>query len=147
MWLLSLLCACDLSHCSPPGSSVRGVFPGTNTGVGCHFLLQGIFPTQESNPRLCVSWTGRQLLYHCTTWKPLVYYNKSTVRRRNRTHVPWCLRSIPYSPQQKEFPIPSIIWTVKGEVTASAFRSHRVDCDFEDLGEQKAVAQKGKKKQ
>ena len=24
--------------------------PGKNTGVGCHFLLQGTFPTQESNP-------------------------------------------------------------------------------------------------
>ena len=23
--------------------------PGKNTGVSCHFLLQGIFPTQESN--------------------------------------------------------------------------------------------------
>ena len=22
-------------------------FPGKNTGVGCHFLLQGIFPTQD----------------------------------------------------------------------------------------------------
>ena len=30
-----LLCPCD--------------FPGKNTGVGCHFLLQGIFPTQELN--------------------------------------------------------------------------------------------------
>ena len=27
-------------------------FPGKNTGVGCHFLLQGIFPTQGSNLRL-----------------------------------------------------------------------------------------------
>ena len=27
-------------------------FPGKNTGVGCHFLLQGIFPTQGSNPDL-----------------------------------------------------------------------------------------------
>ena len=26
--------------------------PGKNTGVGCHFLLQGIFPTQGSNPSL-----------------------------------------------------------------------------------------------
>ena len=25
---------------------------GKNTGVGCHFLLQGIFPTQGSNPSL-----------------------------------------------------------------------------------------------
>ena len=27
-------------------------FPGKNTAVGCHFLLQGIFPTQGSNPSL-----------------------------------------------------------------------------------------------
>ena len=27
-------------------------FLGKNTRVGCHFLLQGIFPTQRSNPRL-----------------------------------------------------------------------------------------------
>ena len=27
-------------------------FPGTNTRVGCHFLLQRIFPTQGSNPCL-----------------------------------------------------------------------------------------------
>ena len=25
-------------------------FPGKNTGVGCYFLLQGIFPTQGLNP-------------------------------------------------------------------------------------------------
>ena len=36
-------------------------FPGESTGVGCHFLLQGIFPTQGSNLGLphC-----RQTLYH-----------------------------------------------------------------------------------
>ena len=27
-------------------------FPGKNTGVGCHFLLQGIFPIQRSNSSL-----------------------------------------------------------------------------------------------
>ena len=27
-------------------------FPNRNNGVGCHFLLQGIFPTQGSNPGL-----------------------------------------------------------------------------------------------
>ena len=26
--------------------------PGRNTGVGCHLLLQGIFPTQESNQKV-----------------------------------------------------------------------------------------------
>jgi len=38
--------------------------PGKNTGVRCHALLQGIFPTQGSNPRLYVSCTGRRALYH-----------------------------------------------------------------------------------
>ena len=39
-------------NCSLPGSSVLGNFPGKSTGVGCHFLLHGIFPTQGSNPGL-----------------------------------------------------------------------------------------------
>ena len=30
--------------CSPPGSSIHEDSPGKNTGVGCHALLQGIFP-------------------------------------------------------------------------------------------------------
>ena len=41
---------CDPVDCSPPGSSVPGV--SQNTGAGCHFLLQGIFPTQGSIPEL-----------------------------------------------------------------------------------------------
>ena len=47
--------------CSLPGSSVHGDSPGKNTGVGCHALLQGIFPTQGSNPGLL---DCRQILYH-----------------------------------------------------------------------------------
>ena len=49
--------------------SVR--FSDKNTGVGCHFLLQGVFPTQESN----VSWLsciGRCILYHWATWEACV---------------------------------------------------------------------------
>ena len=43
---------CHPMDCRPPGSSVSGDSPGKNTGVGCHSLLQGIFPTQGSNPGL-----------------------------------------------------------------------------------------------
>ena len=62
------MCACCVlsrsvvsNSCSPPGSSVHGDSPAKNTGVGCHALLQGIFPTQGSNPGLphC-----RQIPYH-----------------------------------------------------------------------------------
>ena len=35
-----------------PGSSVHGDSSGKNAGVGCHALLQGIFPTQGLNPGL-----------------------------------------------------------------------------------------------
>ena len=47
--------------CSPPGSPIHGDSPGKNTRVGCHALLQGIFPTPGSNPGLphC-----RWILYH-----------------------------------------------------------------------------------
>ena len=53
---------CDPMDCSSPGSSLCSWnFPGKNTGVVSHSLLQGIFLTQGSNPGLphC-----RQVLYH-----------------------------------------------------------------------------------
>ena len=74
--LVTQLCLtlCDPTDCSPPGSSVHGDSPGKNTGVGCHALLQGIFPTQGLNPGLphC-----RQILYHLShPWSPLWGLNK-----------------------------------------------------------------------
>ena len=36
----------------PTRASVHGDSPGKNTAVGYHLLLQGIFPTQGSNPYL-----------------------------------------------------------------------------------------------
>ena len=48
---------CDPMDCSPPGSSVHKDSPGKNTGMGCYALLQGVFPTQGSNPHC------RQILY------------------------------------------------------------------------------------
>ena len=48
----SCLTLCDTVDCSPPGSSVHRDCPGKNTEVGCHAFLQGIFPTQGSNPGL-----------------------------------------------------------------------------------------------
>ena len=44
-------------------------FPGNSTRVDCHFLLQGIFPTQESNMGLPYY---RQMLYHLSHQGSLV---------------------------------------------------------------------------
>ena len=55
--LLSLSCVglfCGPMHCSPPGSSVHGIFPGKHTGGGCHFF-QG------------PSWLRVQTLISCLT--------------------------------------------------------------------------------
>ena len=51
----------DPMDCSWPSSSVHGASPDKNTGMSCHTLLQGIFPTQRSNPGLLHC---RQILYH-----------------------------------------------------------------------------------
>ena len=48
----------------PPHSSVHGDSSGKSTGVGCHALLQGTFPTQGLNPRLLclLHWQAGSLL-------------------------------------------------------------------------------------
>ena len=50
-YVLSRVLLCD-PMVTPPGSSIHGDSPGKNTGVGCHFLLQGTFLTQGLNPHL-----------------------------------------------------------------------------------------------
>ena len=62
-------CMCSLSRvwlCDPmdwgTDSSVRGIFPGKNTGVGCHLLLQG-----SSNLCYLSLLHCKQTLYHCAS--------------------------------------------------------------------------------
>ena len=103
----------DPMDCSPPGSSIHGIFqarvlewgaiafsvwlygpwnsPGQKTGVGCHSLLQGIFPTQGPNPGFphC-----RQILYQLShqqsprilEWVAYPFSSRSS-RPRNQTGV------------------------------------------------------------
>ena len=62
--VLMCLTPCDPMDCSPPGSSLHGILQGKNTGVGYHFLLQGIFLIQVSNLHLCrlLHWQEDSLL-------------------------------------------------------------------------------------
>ena len=57
----SCLALCNPVDCSLPRSSVHGDSPVKNTEMGCHALLQGIFPNQGSNPGLL---NCRQIAYH-----------------------------------------------------------------------------------
>ena len=61
--LVAQLCPtlCNTMGCKPTSFLCPWDFPGKNTGVGCHSLLQGIFPTQWLNQGLLLC---RQILYH-----------------------------------------------------------------------------------
>ena len=40
---------------SPPGSSVHGILPGKNTGVGCHSLSRGSSPSRDQTRVSCIA--------------------------------------------------------------------------------------------
>ena len=60
-----------LAHQAPLS---MGNSPGWSTGVGCHALLQGIFPKQGLNPGLLHC---RQILYH------LSHQGRNRVKKKN----------------------------------------------------------------
>ena len=58
LWPIRLLCPLD--------------YPSKNTGVDCHFLLQGIFPTQGLNLNLLHLLHWQAVLYHqCHLGSPM----------------------------------------------------------------------------
>ena len=56
-------------------------FPCKNIGVGCHFLLQGIFPTQGSNPCLLC------LLHWQADSSPLSHLGPSHNKLKKKNHM------------------------------------------------------------
>ena len=61
---LSIICNSFVTSWTVAHQAPLWDFPGKNAGVGCHFLLQGIFPTQGSNPCL-PQWQAGSLPLHC----------------------------------------------------------------------------------
>ena len=81
---------CNPMDCSPPVGCPYD-FPCKNTEVSCHFLLQGIFPTQELNLRL-LCWQAdslalRQLgspvfTWTLANWLPLLQASQQLVAEK-----------------------------------------------------------------
>ena len=55
---------------STPGSSVDGISPGKNTGVSCHFLLQGIFLRDQTMSLVSAALAGG-FFTTSATWEAL----------------------------------------------------------------------------
>ena len=105
-WTLTprLLCPCD--------------FPGKNIGVGCRFLLQGIFLTQGSNPHHL---PGRWILYHWASREALyrVFYlmTKTYVlywRENGDIHVNTVIQNV------------MKVWKFSHSVMSDSLRPHRL---------------------
>ena len=84
---------CDPVECSPPGPSVCEDSPGKTAGGSCYALLQGIFPTQGSNPGLL---NCRGILYHLSHQGSLRIlecvahpFLRGSFWPRNQTEVSW----------------------------------------------------------
>ena len=84
VWLLSCFWLLfDLMDYSPSYSSVHGIFLGKNSGVGCHFLLHGIFLAQGLNSYLLhwqvdslpLSHLGSHFIFTSSYFKLFLFYS------------------------------------------------------------------------
>ena len=73
-------------------------FPGKSTRVGCHFLLQGIFPTQGSNLGLPPC---RQMLYPLSHQGSPIFNYLSTICWKDQFSLLNCLETLSES----------VVWT------------------------------------
>ena len=94
------------------------VYPGKNTGVGCHTLLQGIFPTQGSNMQLLRPPQCRRILYRWATREALFIHasahywglpwwlsgKESSCQCRRHGFNPW-VRGIPWRRKPQPSPV------------------------------------------
>ena len=60
----------DLLEYSLPGSSIHGILKDKNTGVGCHFLLQGSSWARDQTHVSCI---GSEFLTAARPGKPLMW--------------------------------------------------------------------------
>ena len=110
---------CSPMDCSPPGSSVHGISQARAlewVAAGVSFLLQGIFPTQELNPRL-LHWQADCLPpNHRRSHKSLC---------KVKTLVTWSCPTLcdPMDCCPPNFPVHGILWAKILEWVAIPFSS------------------------
>ena len=105
------LILCDPMDCSVPGSSVHGISQDKNTGVGCHFLLQGgDIPDPEIKPR-SPALQADSLLSHQLFSLEL----SSEVQKITRQLLPICGKQIIFASVKLSYSNPFVweIWVLK----------------------------------
>ena len=101
---------CNPVDCSSTGSSIQETFHGKNTGVGCHFLLQGIYPrtlewaaTSFSRGSTQEHWSGLPLPSPGDLPKNTgVGSTQPGIRHGSLCLLPWQVDSLPLAPPESE---------------------------------------------
>ena len=62
---------CSPMDCSPPGSSVHGIFQARVLEQVAVFSSSGSFLPRDQTGVSCISCIGRRILYHSATWEAL----------------------------------------------------------------------------
>ena len=127
--LVSQLCPTlwDPMDCSPPGPSIHEYFAGKNTRVGCHSLLQGIFPTQGSNPSLLHC---RQILYRLSHQRRLLPCIR-VIQQLSDMFLVYLSHSVDFLEEpegfrrvRKSFFLPATIFLISSSPSSSSSSSH-----------------------
>ena len=67
------LTLCDPMHCSPPVSSIHGIFQARILDWVAISFFRGSTRPRNQTHISCVSWNSRWILYHCATWEATEY--------------------------------------------------------------------------
>ena len=68
-WMRTWSTFCNPMDCSPPGSSIHGIFQARILEWVIIFFSRGSFRPRDWIHVSYISWTGRRILYHCITWE------------------------------------------------------------------------------
>ena len=107
--------------------------PGKNTGVGCHSLLQGIFPTQGSNPGLCIA--GRFFTVRATR-EALIFHMDWCKKKKSELHlvtdIKLCLIMAKWTPislilSSMTTSVPGFSWYIKVNKILPTFGTHNFE--------------------
>ena len=93
--------------------------PSKNNGVGCHFLLQGIFLIQDSNLLTdisCGSCIGRRILYHWNKPRVMVEESLPFIQSRDNSGMKWDFKGHLYNQEDWEGDIQARKWMTESKL-------------------------------
>ena len=90
---LSRVQLCEPMDCSPPDSSVHGILQAGKLECVAISYSRGSSQPRDQTYDSCVSWTGRRILYHCTTCEALICQKVTLISNNFSLHP---LEFLPY---------------------------------------------------